>query len=358
MAERNRRRWLIALLLLAVPLSIWLLLDNAFRAPDVVPVLEQAEHRANARAATDANGKPSLNQTSVADAVTATATEDSAAPIDCSDPAQAKAELLDRFDRSFGRELTELFLSGAADWHERHPPDISQSWDKSDPNGVNAPATYNAYTNEMLRTTADNGDVLAAALYGARLAAEYLRGDGSSDEATMREQLALAERYLQQGVQGRVSGSLGFLWQIAEFRVNRERKWDEKSRQPSFPNRDAVIELHARTLLNQMYGTFEERIMAHAMLLPNAGPLLPPLDNAAEREQALNRAKQLRQPLQQLSIAHSEAEQRAENAAVALISKMSAQANLIENLRCQDGRELNSVLPENTLDELLERYKQ
>jgi len=99
---------------------------------------------------------------------------------------KAKTELLDRFDRSFGRELTELFLSGAADWHERHPPDISQSWDKSDPNGVNAPATYNAYTNEMLRTTADNGDVLAAALYGARLAAEYLRGDGSSDEATMR----------------------------------------------------------------------------------------------------------------------------------------------------------------------------
>lgn len=357
MVDRRHRRWLLLVVLVALPLLIWLLLDHSLRAPEVVPVLRQAE-LANADQALGAafTGQQIAQQETTTNQPAPTRANDSDS-IDCSNPATAKAELMARFDRSFGLELTELFLSGAADWHEQHPPDISQSWDKSDPNGVHAPATYNAYTNAMLRTTADNGDVLAAALYGARLAAEYLRGEGSNDEAIMQEQLVLAERYLQQGVQGRISGALGFLWQIAEFRANRERKWDDSSSKPVFPNREAVIELHARTLLNQMYGTFEERIMAHAMLLPNAGPLLPPLDNATEREQALSRAKQLRQPLQALPVDRSEAEQRAENAAVALIKKMSAQANLLDTLRCSDGRELNSVVPGDVLDELLERYK-
>ncbi|MFZ5841472.1 MAG: hypothetical protein ACOY3E_01115 [Pseudomonadota bacterium] len=358
MVDRLRRHWLIALVLVAAPVLIWLVLDQAFRAPEVVPVLQQIDnHAGRDLATTAATVRQAHAQTASADSTTAAATDASAAPIDCSNPEKAKTELLDRFDRSFGREFTELFLSGAADWHERHPPDISQSWDKSDPHGVNAPATYNAYTDAMLRTTADNGDMLAAAVYGARIAAQYLRGDGSNDEATLQQQLALAERYLQQGVQGRVSGALGFLWQIAEFRVNRDRKWDDNSRKPVFTNRDAVIELHARTLLNQMYGTFEERIMAHALLLENVGPLLPSLDNAKEHEQALHRARQLGQALQAQPAERSEAERRAENAAVALISKMSAQANLMDTLRCHDGREVSTVVSGDVLDELLERYK-
>jgi len=43
MVDRLRRHWLIALVLVAVSLLIWLVLDHAFRAPEVVPVLLQAE---------------------------------------------------------------------------------------------------------------------------------------------------------------------------------------------------------------------------------------------------------------------------------------------------------------------------
>ena len=356
MVDRLRRHWLIALVLVVVSLLIWRVLDHAFRATEVVPVLQQADRRDGHDLATSAAAvHQAQTQTSSADTATAATTDASATPIDCSSPEKAKTELLDRFDRSFGRELTELFLSGAADWHERHPPDISLSWDKADAHGIKAPDTYNAYSDELLRTSAENGDTLAAALYGARLANQLIRTGGGNDEAQLQQQLATAERYLQQGVQGRVSGALSFLWQIAQFRANRDHKWDDQHRKPTYPNRAAVIELHARTLLNQMYGTFEERITAHAMLLANTESILPPLDNADEREQALRRARQLQQPLQKPQ--RSDEERRAENAAVALISKMAGQANLLDTLRCQDGRELNSVVPDDTLEQLLERYQ-
>lgn len=356
MVERLRRHWRIALVLVVVPLLIWLLLDHAFRAPEVVPVLQQTDSHASPDLTSTAVAAGQLQaQTASPDTETAAAPQDSSDPIDCSSPEQAKNELLDRFDRSFGREMTELFLSGAADWHERHPSDISLSWDKADAHGIKAPDTYNAYSDELLRTSAENGDTLAAALYGARLANQLIRTGGGEDEAQLQQQLATAERYLQQGVQGRVSGSLGFLWQVAQFRANRDHKWDDQQRKPTYPNRAAVIELHARTLLNQMYGTFEERITAHAMLMTGTESILPPLDNADEREQALRRARQLQQPLQKPQ--RSEEEKRAENAAVALINKMAGQANLLDTLRCQDGRELNSVVPDDTLEQMLERYK-
>ncbi len=332
-------------------LLLWLWLDHAFRAPDIVPVLLQSAPALEAAPIEKllANDNPSKDFPTTG----SSGKKPDETVIDCSSPESAKQQVEALVEQSFGAELTELVLSGALTWTEQHPSTIKPDWQVS--GGVAVPATYQSYTDDMLKLAADNGDATAAAIFGARSVHNAFT-ERHSLENTLPNQLTVAERYLQQGIQGNVDGTLQFFWTAAEKRAAHGRKTVEGSDRAQYTDRAAVIELHARTMAIQIYGTFEERAMAHLLLYVLADELAP-LQDDKEKLLAHNRARQLQQQFAHINTERSPEERRAENAIVATAKKAGSIKATFKALHCHDGQELDQVLPEDTLDAIQERYK-
>lgn len=351
---RRTPRWLKVITVIVIVIAgFWFWLDSAFRAPDVIPVLRQTQVNGDANSVvpdfsilTKSDDSETIGSTDVA------SNKSNLIEIDCSSPEQAEEQVSDWIDRSFGGELTEFVLSGAISWAEKNPATLRESW--TAPDGLDAPAGYASYTDSMLKAAADNGDALAAAVFGAKQVKAAQKEIVRLEPEALQAKLTLAEHYLQQGIHAKVSGVLQFYWRSAELQAERSRTREGDGYDGVLTNRNAVIETYARMLLIQLYGSFEERTMAHLMLsMPN---MLPVLNDDDERKAAFERARSLASQFAGADVARSPEERRAENAVVALLTAGMRQMDVIDNMRCSDGRLLADVLPEDAFEDLAGRY--
>lgn len=361
--RRSVRRGVIACAMIAaiaLAICLWLgRLGTEAAAP------EPNERPAHAASTAHANDSATTTATAAATiaSIAAPATDDTATAgtttvtadtrIDCAST-DASRQILQFLDQQIGATMALLESRGVGKWSRDDQPDLEPSG-TSDDGGVKTSGSHGGYADAILKSTADNGDALSAAVFGARLLNQLQRQTRKDDDQQQRDQqLAESQQYLLKGIRGSVRGSFYFLQQLLQQRLDDYRRDVASGKRGNSDTEAAALEQQAWLHVQMRYGSFNERLYAYNVLQRQR---LDEAFNSASQHQARDRAEwltqQLNAPLPQLTAD----EQAAEQTAREFIDKFVATEPLLERLRCRDGKLVKATLKHEALQQLADRYK-
>lgn len=343
------RRWLVLLLGLNIVLAagFWLNHENSDDLPD--PVMSRNQNaeaqppNGNIAFAAD-NTKP----TSPAAVNPAKVN----AIIECHDEMAMESQIEAFMDAQLGSELIELTRAKAPQWSEQDIPDLQASGDAGNA-GVSTVSPHASYSNAILQASADNGDAMSAAVYGARLLVEVQRERATNDFMVRQQKLELSQRYLQQGLTGRVSGVWPFINQLLMAKIATNQRAAASGTMTAADVESATDQYITWLLVQNRFGSFNERMLAHHQLAREKSDKRFSADRMAQAERA---AELLVSKLALVVPARSPEELRAEAAAIRFIDKVVAFEPTSNQLRCKDGNRISTELKHEAIQRLAERY--